>query len=380
MKIGIDIRTLMDAHYSGVSEFTFNLLTNLFAIDKENQYKIYYNSGKDITAHLPKFNQSNVELIYTSYPNKIFNYLFLKIFKYPKIDQLLDVDLFFTPHIGFVALSGKTRSIITIHDLSFLRYPKVFSFRKNFWHYMVNAKKLVNEFDEVVAVSHHTKKDLVEICKVQPEKVKVIHLGIGEDLKVIVKEDERLNQIKTKYGLPDKFILFLGTVEPRKNIEGVMRAFELYRKENSGTEIKLVIAGARGWKSESIYKLWERSEYKNDIYFIGYVDRKDKVYLYNLASIFVYPSFYEGFGFPPLEAMACGLPTITSYNSSLAEVVADAAILVDPFNIQEISTAMSQLLSNQLLYNKYKDGGLIRAKDFTWQKTAEGYLGLFNGK
>ncbi|KKR32660.1 MAG: Glycosyl transferase group 1 [Candidatus Falkowbacteria bacterium GW2011_GWF2_39_8] len=380
MKIGIDIRTLMDAHYSGVSEFTFNLLTNLFAIDKENQYKIYYNSGKDISAHLPKFNQPNVKLIYTSYPNKIFNYLFLKIFKYPKIDQLLDVDLFFMPHIGFIALSGKTRNIITIHDLSFLRYPKVFSLRKNFWHKMVNAKKLVNEFDEVVAVSHHTKKDLVEICKVKPEKIKVIHLGIGEDLKVKEKDDERLNQIKTKYSLPDKFILFLGTVEPRKNIEGVMRAFELYRKENSGTEIKLVIAGARGWKSESIYKLWERSEYKNDIYFIGYVDRKDKVYLYNLASIFVYPSFYEGFGFPPLEAMACGLPTITSYNSSLAEVVADAAILVDPFNIQEISTAMSQLLSNQLLYNKYKDGGLIRAKDFTWQKTAEGYLGLFNGK
>ena len=380
MKIGIDIRTLMDAHYSGVSEFTFNLLTNLFAIDKENQYKIYYNSGKDISAHLPKFNQPNVKLIYTSYPNKIFNYLFLKIFKYPKIDQLLDVDLFFMPHIGFIALSGKTRNIITIHDLSFLRYPKVFSLRKNFWHKMVNAKKLVNEFDEVVAVSHHTKKDLVEICKVKPEKIKVIHLGIGEDLKVKEKDDERLNQIKTKYSLPDKFILFLGTVEPRKNIEGVMRAFELYRKENSGTEIKLVIAGARGWKSESIYKLWERSEYKNDIYFIGYVDRKDKVYLYNLASIFVYPSFYEGFGFPPLEAMACGLPTITSYNSSLAEVVADAAILVDPFNIQEISTAMSQLLSNQLLYNKYKDRGLIRAKDFTWQKTAEGYLGLFNGK
>lgn len=377
MKIGIDIRTLMDAHYSGVPEFTLNLLKNIFAIDKENQYKLYYNSGKDISARLPLFNQSNVEVVHTKFPNKIFNYLLLKIFKYPKIDRLLHVDLFFTPHVGFMAMSGKTKSIITIHDLSFLRYPKVFSLRKNFWHYMVGVKNLVNKFDKVVTVSQHTKNDVVDLCKVDSDKVEVIHLGISDEYKVVDSNDQKLIATKNKYKLPDKFILFLGTVEPRKNIEGVIRAFELFCKDYPNLDYQLVVAGGRGWKSEKIYKLWAESEIKNRIIFLGYVDREDKVYLYNLATIFVYPSFYEGFGFPPLEAMACGLPVITSYNSSLSEVVGDAALMIDPFNTRELSEAFCQFLSSSTLRENYIKRGLTRSSQFTWKKTAELYLQLF---
>jgi len=139
-------------------------------------------------------------------------------------------------------------------------------------------------------------------------------------------------------------------------------------------DYKLVIAGGKGWKSDNIYKEWEHSEFKNDIKFLGYVDSKDKVYLYNLAEVFVYLSFYEGFGFPPLEAMACGLPVVISYAASLPEVAGDAALMVDPYNINDIAKAVSEILTDESLKNKLIERGLARAKKFSWEKTAREYL------
>ncbi|MDO8668027.1 MAG: glycosyltransferase family 1 protein [bacterium] len=393
MKIGIDIRTLMDARYSGVSEYTYSLIKEILKLDNNNEYRFFYNSFGDCP-NIPEFKEKNVELVKYNYPNKVLNYLFFKFFNLPEIDKGLGVDIFFMPHINFIGLSGTAKRLITVHDLSFLKYPEFFSWRKNFWHRMVNVRKLVKRFDAVVAVSENTKRDLIELCGVDENRIKVIYAGVGEEYRKIfnfqfsifnenfksqflnLNTDERkLLEIKQKYNLPDKFILYLGTVEPRKNVEGIIRAYNELRIMNYELrEYKLVIAGGKGWKSKKIYQERESSEYKDDIKFLDYVDSEDKVYLYNLASVFIYPSFYEGFGLPPLEAFASGLPVVTSYASSLSEVAGDAALMVDPYNISDLARALKEILTDENLRNKLIERGLEQAKKFSWRKTADEYL------
>jgi len=175
------------------------------------------------------------------------------------------------------------------------------------------------------------------------------------------------NNIGKKYNLPDKFILYFGTIEPRKNIIGLIRAFELLRKKQP---IKLVIAGAKGWLYQDIFKAARQSKYRREIIFTGFVEETDKPYLYNLAELFVYPSFFEGFGFPPLEAMACGVPTIVSRTSSLPEAVGQGALMIDPYHTDELAWAMEIVLSNQDLRGRLIQEGIAQAKKFSWPKCA----------
>ncbi len=416
MKIGIDIRTLMDSQYSGVSEYTLNLVREILKLDTSatsassgqassaqalNEYRLFYNSAKNVSGEMPKFDYPNVKIVRKSIPNKIFNWPMQKILGRPEIDKMLGVDVFISPNISPIALSKKCKKIITIHDLSFLRFPEFFNLKRILWHKMIDVKKTVKKFNKIIVVSESTKNDIVELCDVAPEKVKVIYSGIEKEFRQLSLNDVKnpptpfikgaavkaplikgvggiysvdIEQIKNKYNLPDKFILFLGTVEPRKNIEGLIGAYNEYRDNSDDKSYKLIIAGGRGWKSEGIYKKWKESKYRDDIKFLGYVDKKDKIYLYNLASLFVYPSFYEGFGFPPLEAMACGVPVITGFTSSLPEIMDNAGLMVDPYNIADMASAMEQVLSDEELKNNLIQKGLERAKMFNWEKTAREYL------
>lgn len=367
----------MDARYSGVSEYTLNLMENILKLDSENDYRLFYNSARDIKNRMPDFGgYPNVKVIKFSYPNKILNYFCFKFLNFPKMDKFLGADIFFMPHINFISLAG-SKKVLTVHDLSFLRYKNFFSWRKNFWHSMVNIKKLVNKFDKIIAISENTKNDIMELCGVDSRKVEIAHSGIGSEFRVI-KNDANLSRVKSKYELGEKFILFLGTVEPRKNIEGLILAYNQLRfSAPELRDYKLVIAGGRGWRSGGIYRRWEKSPYKEDIKFLDYIDRNDKPCLYNLASLFVYPSFYEGFGFPPLEAMACGVPVIASFSSSLPEVCGSAALLLDPHDADGMARGMREILSNGKLRSEYISQGLKRAKDFSWENTAKKYLELF---
>jgi len=381
MKIGIDIRTLMDTHYSGVSEYTNNLLRELFGLDRKNQYKLFYNSGRDIEARMPRFREANVETIYTRYPNKLFNNIMQRIAARPKLDRLLGVDLFFMPNIGFVSLSEKAKKVITIHDLSFLRYPDFYSWKRRLWHDIINIKGLLKKFDRIIAISENTKQDIVELCGIPEDKVSVIYSGIGDEYqnRSGSRDEKELKRIKSKYQLPEKFILSLSTLEPRKNIDGVIQAYTLMRQGNRGLgDHKLVIAGAKGWRYQGIIEAWRKSEFKNDIIFTGYVESGDKPIIYSMAGVFVYPSFYEGFGFPPLEAAACCCPVITSTAASLPELIGSGSIQVDPYNTREISQALEAMLTEKELRDSHIEAGKKTAARFTWQKTAENVLRIFN--
>jgi glycosyltransferase involved in cell wall biosynthesis len=379
MVIGIDIRTLMEREHSGVPEFAHQLIRELMSLDTQNQYRLFFNSARDLSKNIPDFSTFDAEIVNTRYPNKVFNLIMQKTLGMPKIDRLLGCDLFFMPTINFISLSDQCRKIITVHDLSFLKHGEFFSCKRKLWHYLINVKKLLHQFENIVAVSASTKRDLIELCGIAPEKISVIHSGLSQEYRPIAKDDDRLQEVKKKYNLPDKFIFHLGTIEPRKNLIGLVKAYD-YLMDNTPdfADYKLVIAGGSGWKNKEIYKTINRAERFRSIKHIGFMNKEDKVYVYNLASIFVYPSHYEGFGFPPLEAMASGTPVVTSSVSSLPEIAGKGAILVNPNNFQEIAESIRLVLSNNELKNELVKNGLAQAKKFSWQKTAKAYLDLFN--
>jgi len=401
MKIGIDIRILAKGKRTGVEDYTINLLSHLLPKDKSIKYRLFYSGWAKPKADLSWLKSSNVKIKGLRIPNRIFD-LFLRFLRFPKLDKILKgIDILLSPHFLLAPVTKKTKTIIIFYDLSFVRFPKFFSLPKLFWHRFIYPKKQAQKADLIIAISQSTKEDLINLYKIKPEKIKVIYPGIDKKFKPIHKNNPNFSKVKEKYKLPDKFILYFGTIEPRKNILGLIKAFEQIKKttpEMRGkvqwqgfegrvksnlkkvfdfSKIKLVIAGTKGWLYDEVFEKVKQSQYSKDIIFTGFIDEKDKLYLYNLAEVFVYPSFFEGFGLPPLEAMACGVPTIVSNKSSLPEVVGQGAIMIDPHNIQEINWAIKETLKNPDLRQRLKNQGLKKARQFNWDRVAKEFLELF---
>jgi len=363
MTIGVDIRCLMNSKYSGVSLYTLNLLMALIESDQTNQYKLFYNSAKPVA--LPEFKAANVELVSYHWPNKLFNFS-LNFFNRPRLDKLVGgCDIFFLPNLSFAPVSDSRRLVLTIHDLSFLAYPAFFNFKQRLWHKLILQKGIINRADQIITDSLSTKNDLVDLLGVRPEKITVVYLGV-ENKYFNCLPDEELARIKNKYKLPKKFFLFVGTIEPRKNLLGLIEAWQPLKDRAS-----LVLAGAWGWKNQEIKKL-KNQEYSTSggLLFLDYVDEADKPALYQLATALAFPSFYEGFGLPVLEAMAMGVPVVCSNTSSLPEVAGVAALYADPNNIGAWTHQLAEVLKNKKTANELRERGLARAKEFSWEKTA----------
>lgn len=377
MKIAIDGRVLMTNNYSGVPEATYNLLSALLALDHSNEYLVFYNSARPVV--LPDFTAPNLRYIRTTIPNKILNYLLFSTLGQPKISTLLreKVDLWFMPHLNFIALDPSLANILTVHDLSFLRYPEFFSARKNFWHRAINAPRLITACDQVIAMSEHTKRDLLELTSIDPLKVQVIYGAAAPEFRVLVDSDPSLELVRHKFNLPKRFIFSLATIEPRKNLLSLISAYELLKAQAGYSDLELIIAGARGWKSTAVYQAAANSRYSKQIRFLNYIDRSEQVALYNLASVFAFPSYYEGFGIPPLEALACACPVVASWGTSLSEVLADAALLINPYDPSDLVEALNAVLTDQDLALKLRTKGLKQAAKFDWSKSAEQYLEIF---
>lgn len=381
MTIGVDIRCLQEGRKTGVEEYTLNILSNIFSLDKKNKYVLFLNSWKESKINLEWIKKySNVKIKKFGYPNKLLN-LCIWYFGWPKMENLIgQMDVFFMPNINFCSLSKKTKLILTFHDLSFEFFPENFSWKSRLWHFLINPKKLCQRADRIIAVSDSTKNDIRTFYKINSDKIETIHSSVSDEFRIINRNEEKMIKVKEKYGLPYHFILYLGTMEPRKNIVGIIRAYNQLRllKNNELDKYKLVIAGAKGWKENGTSKEIKKSPFGKDILNIGFIDSEEKPYLYNLASLFVYPSFFEGFGFPPLEAMKCGVPVISSNNSSLPEIVGDAGILIDPERPDEIEKAMREILLNKDFKNKFREKGLKQANTFSWKSSGEKFLEVIN--
>ncbi|KKT24620.1 MAG: mannosyltransferase B-like protein, partial [Parcubacteria group bacterium GW2011_GWA2_43_9b] len=228
MVIGIDIRFLARGTRSGIEEYTINLLSRLLSLDGNIKFKLFYNAFSQVELNYDWLNLPNVELKKFRFPNRFVFDPAAKFLKLPKIDKLLGgCDVFFAPHFLLSPVSKNCRKITTFHDLSFEYWPEFFSWRKRFWHWSLAPRARMLEADKIIAVSESTKEDLVNLYGAAPEVVKVIHSGVGEEFKRLLRRD-CLNVAK-KYDLPEKFILYFGTLEPRKNLVGLIEAYEIFR-------------------------------------------------------------------------------------------------------------------------------------------------------
>lgn len=380
MRIGIDIRSLVAGKRTGVEEYTIGLLRERFRSGSEHEYILFFNAWGKVEPDLAWAETfPNVTVRRFRIPNKLLN-LSLWYLRYPKLDRLIGgTDVFFMPNLNFSAFSRETKLIVTAHDLSFEFFPETFSWKQRLWHFAINFRSLLQRADRVIAVSESTKDDLVTRYRIPEAKIEVIHSGIDERFRVMDRNDLSLLAVKKKYGLPYKFILYLGTIEPRKNLDALLSAFEAYQRSAVGEEMmryELVLAGRPGWNYEELFMAIGHSVYRDKIHLIGFVDDADKPALYNLASLFVYPSFYEGFGFPPLEALRSGVPVIASHSASLPEVVGAAGVLIDPYRPDEIYQAMRNILGDKLYQARLRERALLEREAFTWIAASRAFLDL----
>ncbi len=372
MKIGIDARCLQDKQKTGVAEYALGVFEYLFSAHPQDEFLLFFNSYHEIDFDLEWLKKyPNVSTKKFSFPNKLINIAFYFL-NWPKVDKMLGgVDVFYMPNPSFVALSKYCRKIVTVHDLSFERFPETFSLKRRIWHFMVNPRKLCRQGDKIWAVSESTRQDLEVIYGINSQKISV-NLPPFDFRRFLPEKlsSEKLEEVSVKYNLPSEFILFIGTVEPRKNITALIDAFAQLKREASidTKDLKLVIAGGNGWLYNDVFEKIESNPFRNDIILTDFISDEDKPFIYRLSKIFVYPSIFEGFGYPPIEAMASGIPTVTSNCSSIPEVVEDGAILIDPYRPYEITIAMKKLLFDKNLYQYYSEKGRLQAKKISEKK------------
>lgn len=253
----------------------------------------------------------------------------------------------------------------TIHDLSWYFHsewhPKerIDFFRDHFW-------KGIDGAELVITGSEYTRGEIEEVLRIPEKKIKVIHHGIDHSVFRRYSEDQ-IDSFAQGKGLPENFILFVGTLEPRKNLEKLIQAYRFLPKDIKG-EFSLVIAGGKGWKDSRLKELLRNS--KDSIHLTGYVSDKDLPLLYNLASVFVYPSLYEGFGIPPIEAMGCGCPVLVSNRTAMPEVCGDAAVYCDPEDVESIAYGLEKILEDKILRKSLSVKGTEKAKQYTWERSA----------
>jgi glycosyltransferase involved in cell wall biosynthesis/ubiquinone/menaquinone biosynthesis C-methylase UbiE len=371
MKIAIDV-SLAVGESAGVGSYTRGLLEGLAAVDPDNEYILYSyldfpQSPQPTLPQRPNFSLQILQL-----GGEHWECLWSRADLPPK-EALDAVHVLHSPFFN-APKEHHGALVVTIHDVSFLLQPQ-FHTEANRLHCFQGTLNAALYADRIIAVSQQTKQDLIDYFSIPHERIRVIHEAPRKvytperDVEVIRSALERL-------GIFHNFILFVGSIEPRKNLRTLLQAYATYVTRHAGEEW-LVVAGGKGWLNNDLSQVAAELGIAKRVKFLGYVHEADLRVLYSAAKLFVYPSIYEGFGLPPLEAMACGAPVITSNTSALPEVVGDAALLVDPHNSEALYQAMERVLCNHDLRARMRQQSLARATFFSWERTAEETLAVY---
>lgn len=356
----------------GVGIYAFNLLHKIRQIDGQNKYFVL---AQDDDTSVDSLVGRNFKILKIN--SKIFRNDFFMVvmeqFYIPYLVIKYRINLVHSLHFSFPLLAPVKR-VVTIHDLTTFQIPvchrliHICFFRLFIFFTSLFATKIITDSDS-------TLNDLVRRFKFAERKVQTIYLGKSDtfrpDLDVL-----EIERIKHKYNINTAYLLFLGTIEPRKNIPNLIIAFNKFVKEQGNYQ--LVIAGKKGWYYSRIFELVDKMSLQDKVQFVGFIEEEDKPFLIVGAKVFIYPSLYEGFGIPVLEAISCGVPTVTSNISSMPEIVADAALLIDPLDTEAIYTAIKKLTGDDNLRRELRQKSIVQAAKFSWDNTAGQTVEVYN--
>jgi len=373
MRIGLDLvnlRSLID----GVGRFTREFLNGLAAFDHENEYWVFVSEGifRELPALGPRFHCRVAHVPASRFLPKNQAYFALQSALLPRLD-LLHSPASVAPFV----VRPSWQRLVTVHDLAFKARPEAVALATRLWRN--SAWPLcVRQVDRIVAVSRSTKDDLMRFYGVPEDKILVIHECVSWAEKPAT--GGRLPEIRDRYGLPDRFILNVGTPGKGKNVLGLVRAFHLL-KSRSSVPHKLVLVGPVAWSSgvssAAVRAEIRRLGLEDEVLFAGYVPDEDLAPIYAAADLFVFPSFYEGFGLPPLEAMVSGTPVAVSRTSSLPEVVGEAGLFFDPQSPEDIAQQIERVLTSPELSNRLRGLGTERVRYFSSERMARAYLAVY---
>jgi glycosyltransferase involved in cell wall biosynthesis len=365
MKIAIDAHTI-GKEAAGHETYIKNTIASLAEIDRENRYTLYLSDRDVIETYRGRWPNFEVRHIDLTTP------IVRKFLSFAARLRMHPADIFFAQ--AYVPRYCPCKSVTMIADLSFEHFPEAFN-SEDRTRMKSTVLRSAQTASHITTLSEHSRKDLIELYGIEPERVTTTLLAAASIFRPIKDEDE-LQRVREKYDLPDQFILGVGTVEPRKNLVRLIEAYSILRKRNSNTPA-LILVGKNGWLTDESLNAAVKFGVEEYVKFTGYVAEEDLPVLYSAAVFFVYPSYFEGFGLPPLEAMQCGTPVITGDLTSLPEVVGDAGIMVDPLDVNAIADAMERLLSDSELRFTLSNKGIERAARFTWSNVAKQTLQIF---
>jgi len=359
---------------TGIGQYTKHLLEGLFEVDKKNKYVIFAFIFIRNKLVLPIKPSRNIKYkVIRLFPARVYRKL-MREGTAPKIENILMSrgDIIIYPNFVSYPSSNKAKQILFVYDVSFITHPQ-YAHKLNAEYLSEWVPKSIKKATKIVTISESAKCEISDVFKVDPSNIEVIYPAVDHSLFKKTSE-EKIKDIKKKYNLVKSYILYTGTLEPRKNIVGILKAYEKLPADLKKSH-SLVLAGGRGWNDDEIQKEIARLRTAGEsIICTGYIVDADLPGLYSGASVFVFPSHYEGFGIPPVEAMACGVPVITSDNSSLPEAVGTAAITIKDTDTIALSSQIEEVLINRKLAERMQRDGLAQAKKFNWEDSARKLL------
>jgi glycosyltransferase involved in cell wall biosynthesis len=363
MKIGVMLRTIDERQ--GIGVYTINLMREILDLDARNDYVLMYKNPAFMGtfASYPRVKEILVPARSKAWWDQI---------SVPRAARREGVDLLF--HTKFtVPLFSRIPSVMIAHGASWFVRPDIYPNKLDLAYIRLFMPLYCRKTSAIIANSDLTRDDYIRVLRVPPEKISTVRLGMNRDFKVI-EESQHLDSMRKKYSLPDRYIISVIKYDPRKNFENIIKAFRLLRQR---LPVKLVVAGIGCEKYRDEYRMGEDGT-DQDVSFLGWVDQQDLPALYNMASCMLFPSVYEEFGIPTVEAMACGCPVVVSETGALPELTGDAGVIVDPFNPESIADGLESLMGNEENRKRHASLCLERSKMFSWQRCAEETLAVLN--
>ncbi|MDP8255681.1 MAG: glycosyltransferase family 1 protein [Candidatus Alcyoniella australis] len=373
MRIGLNSEKVLE-RTTGVGCYAYNLVRGLLEIDRDNRYVLFFHSDAGCYAGEPWLAGPNVELDQYGAKGSNPRRILWEQLGLPGRARRSKLDVFHYIDHTLSMIGKPVPTAITVHDLAFFRHPEAYTRSRRIYKSLVSPRS-IRRADRVIAVSEYTRQEVLEITGADPDKVSVVYNGIDGEFRVI-QDQKLLSDFRRQHDLPQRYILFVGTLQPRKNVTGLVRAYaELVQRK--AVEHDLVICGERGWIFDEIFSQVERSGLTARVRFIESLPQQQLPLLYNCAELFVFPSLFEGFGLPLLEAMSCGVPVVSSNTTSMPEVVGDAALLVDPNDVDDMALQIQRALSDRELAADLRNRGLERSREFSWRKCAQSTLEIY---